>query len=59
MRRERLDNQLTQSELAKELKVYKSTIDKWERKITIPNANNKKQIIKFLGYDPIKKTITI
>ena len=53
MRKERLELRLTQYDLAQIFKVYKSTIDKWERGITEPNEYNKNQIIEFLGFDPI------
>ncbi len=54
MRQARLDDKLTQSDLSLILKVYKSTIDKWERGDTTPNKYNTNQIIEFLGYDPLK-----
>jgi len=54
----RLDNKLTRLELALIFEVYESTIDKWERGITIPNSENKQKIIKYLGYDPMQTSIT-
>jgi len=59
LRCKRMESNFTQSDLATILGVYKSTIDKWERGIIKPNKYNKKQIINFLGYDPIKQTISI
>jgi len=49
-----MDLNLTQKELATTLGVYTSTIDKWERKQTVPNAISKIKIKEFLGYDPIE-----
>ena len=59
LKQARLDNGLTRLELALELDVYESTIDKWERGKTMPNSENKQKIINYLGYDPMQKTITI
>jgi ribosome-binding protein aMBF1 (putative translation factor) len=50
----RLDTGLTQFELALELDVFTSTIDKWERQRIMPNTKSRKKIITFLGYDPMK-----
>ncbi|WP_367180640.1 helix-turn-helix domain-containing protein [uncultured Kordia sp.] len=55
----RMDYGYTQVELAMELEVYKSTIDKWERNATIPNYINKQKIKTFFGFDPVTETITI
>jgi hypothetical protein len=33
--------------MGKELEVYESTIDKWERGVTKPNTNNKEKNINF------------
>ncbi len=55
----RLDNGLTRLELALELDVYESAIEKWERGKAIPNSENKQKIINYLGYDPMQKSITI
>nr|WP_298509902.1 helix-turn-helix transcriptional regulator [uncultured Kordia sp.] len=54
-----MDYGYTQVELAMELEVYKSTIDKWERNATIPNYINKQKIKTFFGFDPVTETITI
>jgi DNA-binding transcriptional regulator YiaG len=54
MRKMRLDCKLTQKDLSLILKVYTSTIDKWERGVTKPNNYNKNQIIQFLGFNPIQ-----
>lgn len=59
LKQARLDYGMTQGELALELEVYTSTIDKWERGDTEPNYINKQKVIQFLGYDPMLKTITI
>lgn len=55
MRQKRLVNGLTQTDISILFNVYTSTIDKWERGVTEPNHFNKKQIIKFLGKDPLSK----
>jgi len=59
LKQARLDCCLTRLELGLELQVYESTIDKWERGLTEPNSQNKKNIIQFLGYDPMQTEITI
>lgn len=59
MRQERIGSDFTQSDLALIFGVCTPTIDKWERGIAEPNEYNKNQIIEFLGYDPIQKTLTI
>ena len=59
LKQARLDDCLTRFELAVELEVYESTIEKWERGQTVPNTQNKQKIIQFLGYDPMQKLITI
>jgi DNA-binding transcriptional regulator YiaG len=59
MRQVRMEFHFTQSDLAIIFGVSISTIDKWERGVTQPNEYNTNQIIEFLGYDPIQKTLTI
>ncbi|WP_430411310.1 helix-turn-helix domain-containing protein [Kordia sp.] len=59
LKQARMDIGYTMVELAMELVVYKSTIDKWERGLTQPNYINKQKIIEFFGFDPRTETITI
>jgi len=59
LKQARLDIGYTQFELSLELGVYTSTIDKWERGVCEPKGINKKNIIQFLGYDPITKELII
>jgi len=54
LKRKRLEEGLTQTQVADELKVYTSTIDKWERMRIKPNKKSKEKIIQFLGFDPMK-----
>jgi ribosome-binding protein aMBF1 (putative translation factor) len=55
LKQARLDKRITQPELAQELNVFTSTIDKWERQKIKPNTKNKEKIIAFLGYNPIER----
>jgi DNA-binding XRE family transcriptional regulator len=59
LKQARMDIGYTQVELAMELEVYKSTIDKWERSVALPNYTNKQKIKTFFGFNPATETILI
>ena len=55
LRRRRLDEQLTQPELAAILGVSPSSIDKWERNKTAPPIRYHGAISGFLGFNPFSE----
>lgn len=52
LRQFRISSGYTIEEMAYRLKVYKSTIYKWEHGTSHPQIKNIKKIIDYIGYDP-------
>ena len=59
IRRKRLELELTQKEVANQLKVVSWAILNWEKGHTEPPISAFPAIIKFLGYDPFPEPETI
>ncbi len=58
IRKKRLDEELTQRQLAELLEVTASTINNWEKGRSAPTLQALPRLIKFLGYDPTAKEET-
>ena len=52
IRKRRLDEELTQGQLAELLEVTVSTVNNWERGRNAPDVQARSRIIPWLGYDP-------
>ncbi|MEJ7606669.1 MAG: helix-turn-helix transcriptional regulator [Bryobacteraceae bacterium] len=52
----RVDRNLTQAQVAQQLLVAYQTVHKWEANLTVIAYANRAKIIRFLGYDPSRKS---
>ena len=52
LRKRRLDLGLRQSDLAREIGVWTSTVNTWENRHFDPEVQHVPKIVQFLGYDP-------
>jgi transcriptional regulator with XRE-family HTH domain len=58
IRTHRLDLNLLQKQVAKQIGVDEATITNWERNATVPAVRFIPAIIQFLGYDPLPPPIS-
>jgi len=58
IKQKRLNLEISQAALAKQLNIGTETIANWEHSRTIPDICRLPKIIEFLGYNPPKKPIS-